>query len=119
MNTKLHAICDSQGRPPNLVVTAGQVSDDIGARALLSSLPEVGWLLGDCGYGANPSADTVPLIGYETVLKQGDFFLYFRNSMIVTRPTDLDLAIWSHDRLDPGLHRSRACPWRSSSSANS
>ena len=25
-----------------------------------------------------------PLIGYETVLKQGDFFLYFQNSMIVT-----------------------------------
>jgi hypothetical protein len=27
MNTKLHAICDSQGRPLNLFVTAGQVSD--------------------------------------------------------------------------------------------
>jgi transposase len=39
MNTKLHAICDSQGRPINLFVTAGQVSDYIGARALLSSLP--------------------------------------------------------------------------------
>ena len=25
MNTKLHAICDSQGRPLNLFVTAGQV----------------------------------------------------------------------------------------------
>ena len=34
MNTKLHAICDSQGRPLNLFVTAGQVSDYIGARAL-------------------------------------------------------------------------------------
>jgi transposase len=40
MNTKLHAICDSQGRPLNLFVTAGQVSDYIGARALLSSLPK-------------------------------------------------------------------------------
>lgn len=30
MNTKLHAICDSQGRPLNLFVTAGQVSDYIG-----------------------------------------------------------------------------------------
>ena len=39
MNTKLHAICDSQGRPLNLFVTAGQVSDYIGARALVSSLP--------------------------------------------------------------------------------
>jgi len=53
MNTKLHAICDSQGRPLNLFVTAGQVSDYIGARALLSSLPNVKWLLGDRGYDAD------------------------------------------------------------------
>ena len=53
MNTKLHAICDSQGRPLNLFVTAGQVSDYIGARALVSSLPKVDWLLGDRGYGAD------------------------------------------------------------------
>ena len=46
MNTKLHAICDSEGRPLNLFVTAGQVSDYIGARALLSSIPNVDWLLG-------------------------------------------------------------------------
>jgi transposase len=52
MNTKLHAICDSEGRPLNLFVTAGQVSDFIGARALLSSLPKVEWLLGDRGYDA-------------------------------------------------------------------
>ena len=53
MNTKLHAICDSQGRPLNLFITAGQVSDYIGARAMLSSLPDVDWLLGDRGYDAN------------------------------------------------------------------
>ena len=46
MNTKLHAICDSHGRPLNLFITAGQVSDYIGARALLGSLPDVDWLLG-------------------------------------------------------------------------
>ncbi|KAF0676168.1 hypothetical protein PMES_01487 [Profundibacterium mesophilum KAUST100406-0324] len=43
MNTKLHALCNSQGRPIDLFVTAGQVSDHIGARAL----PNVKWLLGD------------------------------------------------------------------------
>ena len=53
MNTKLHAICDSHGRPLNLFITAGQVSDYIGARALLSSLPGVDWLLGDRGYDAD------------------------------------------------------------------
>lgn len=31
-----------------------------------------------------PNADSFSLIGYESVLKQGDFFLYFQNSMIVT-----------------------------------
>ncbi|MGK7729364.1 IS5 family transposase [Marinovum sp. F03] len=53
MNTKLHVICDSQGRPLDLFVTAGQVSDYIGARALLSGLPNVKWLLGDRGYDAD------------------------------------------------------------------
>lgn len=33
---------------------------------------------------ALPNADSFSLIGYETVLKQGDFFLYFQNSMMVT-----------------------------------
>ncbi|PWR00977.1 carbohydrate ABC transporter permease [Meridianimarinicoccus roseus] len=33
---------------------------------------------------ALPDADSFSLIGYQTVLKQGDFFLYFQNSMIVT-----------------------------------
>ncbi len=31
-----------------------------------------------------PGPDTFSTIGYETVLKQGDFFLYFQNSLIVT-----------------------------------
>ncbi|MEP3847812.1 MAG: carbohydrate ABC transporter permease [Paracoccaceae bacterium] len=33
---------------------------------------------------AFPNDKSFSLIGYETVLKQGDFFLYFQNSMIVT-----------------------------------
>ena len=33
---------------------------------------------------ALPDAESFSLIGYQTVLKQGDFFLYFQNSMIVT-----------------------------------
>ncbi len=43
----------NQGRPLSLFVTAGQVSDYIGARALLSSIPNVDWLLGDRGYDAD------------------------------------------------------------------
>lgn len=33
---------------------------------------------------ALPTPDTFSLVGYETVLKQGDYFLYFQNSFIVT-----------------------------------
>ena len=33
---------------------------------------------------ALPNAESFSLIGYETVFKQGDFFLYFQNSLIVT-----------------------------------
>ncbi|MHC9237255.1 transposase [Pseudooceanicola sp. 502str34] len=51
MNTKLHAICDSNGRPFSFFVSVGQVSSHIGARALLSSLPDVDWLLGDRASG--------------------------------------------------------------------
>ncbi len=53
MKTKLHAICDSQGRPIDLFLTAGPVNDYIGARALISGLPNVKWLLGDRGYDAD------------------------------------------------------------------
>ncbi len=37
----------------NLFVTAGQVSDYIGAKALINNLPSVEWLLGDRGYDAD------------------------------------------------------------------
>lgn len=33
MNTRLHAICDSRDRPIDLFLTAGPVTDYIGARA--------------------------------------------------------------------------------------
>jgi transposase len=49
MNTKLHAVTDVKGRPIRFFMTAGQVSDYTGARALVSSLPSADWLLGDRG----------------------------------------------------------------------
>ena len=33
---------------------------------------------------ALPNKDSFSMVGYETVFNQGDFFLYFQNSMIVT-----------------------------------
>ena len=53
MNTKLHAVTDSAGRRIRLFITAGQVSDYVGARALCGSLPAVEWLIPDRGYDAD------------------------------------------------------------------
>lgn len=41
------------GRPIQLFLTAGNVSDYIGARALLPSLPAADWMLADRGYDAD------------------------------------------------------------------
>ncbi len=53
LNSKLHAVCDSRGRPVRLLLTAGQISDYEGARTLLPDLPAARFLLADKGYDAN------------------------------------------------------------------
>ena len=53
MNTKLHALTDGVWRPIRLFITAAQVSDYTGARALMSSLLSADWLLADRGYDAD------------------------------------------------------------------
>jgi transposase len=46
-------VTDAKGRPIRLFLTAGQTSDYVGARALLSSIPQAGTLLADRGYDAD------------------------------------------------------------------
>jgi len=53
MNTKLHAVTDRNGRPLDFFMTAGQISDYIGAAALLDRLPAAQWMLADRGYDAD------------------------------------------------------------------
>ena len=53
MNTKLHAVTDTSGRPIRFFITAAQVSDYTGAAALMNSLPQAEWLLADRGYDAD------------------------------------------------------------------
>lgn len=53
LNTKLHAVTDTKGRPLRFFMTAGQVSDHTGAAALLGSLPAAEWLIADRGYDAD------------------------------------------------------------------
>lgn len=53
MNTTLHAVTDANGRPLSYFMTAGEVSDYIGAAALLDEPPKAPWLLADRGYDAD------------------------------------------------------------------
>jgi len=53
LTSKLHAICDGAGRPLRLHLTAGQVSDYLGAEALMGNLPSANLMIGDRGYDAN------------------------------------------------------------------
>jgi transposase len=52
LNSKLHVLADAKGRPIRMFLSAGQTSDYVGARALLSSIPRAGALLADRGYDA-------------------------------------------------------------------
>lgn len=56
MNTKLHAVTDTRGRPTRFFIKAGQTNDDNGAMALLNGLPDAEWPLADRGYDASASA---------------------------------------------------------------
>jgi transposase len=59
LNSKLHPICDSQGRPGTLFLTAGQVSDYTGAAALPGTMPAARVLLADRGYDADRLRDAL------------------------------------------------------------
>jgi transposase len=63
MNTKLHTVTDVEGRPIRFFRTAGQVSDDTGAAALLGSLPKAERLLADRGYDADWFRDALKYKG--------------------------------------------------------
>src|SRR6201994_161605 len=49
LNSKLHAVCNAQGKPIILLLTEGQMSDHTGARLLLEKLPSGSILIGDRG----------------------------------------------------------------------
>ena len=63
MNTKLHAVTVTAGRPIRFFMTTGEVSDDTGARTLVSSVPAADWLLVDLGYDACWTVRPLPIKG--------------------------------------------------------
>jgi len=52
LHSKLHAVYDDAGKPVHLLLTAGPLSDDTGARCLLPSLSHATHLIADRGYDA-------------------------------------------------------------------
>jgi len=53
MNSKLHVVCDSRGRPIQMYLSAGETSDYVGAAGLLRFMPRAKCLLADRGYDAD------------------------------------------------------------------
>jgi putative transposase len=49
LNSKLHAVCDQDGRPIILLLSEGQMSDHKGARLVLDALPLDAHLIADRG----------------------------------------------------------------------
>ena len=65
-NTKLHGICDGNGRLFNLLVTAGSASDYKGVEVLLKELPEcIKRLAADKGYDADWVRNLLESMGIE------------------------------------------------------
>ncbi|WLS03613.1 IS5 family transposase [Shinella oryzae] len=50
LNSKLHTVCDDDGRPIILLLSEGQMSDHKGARLVLEALPAASHLIADRGY---------------------------------------------------------------------
>ena len=53
LNSKLHAVCDSGGRPLVMLLSEGQMSDYKGAALMLPAMPKAKELLADKGYDAD------------------------------------------------------------------
>lgn len=53
LNSKLHAVINEAGKPVVMALTAGQVSDHVGAKIVYPALPGSRRLIGDKGYDSD------------------------------------------------------------------
>src|SRR5690349_7409323 len=67
-NTKLHAVCDSRGRPLVLVLTPGNTHDCKVARACIEALPPSAELVADKGYDSGPLREWLEARGTTPVI---------------------------------------------------
>lgn len=65
MNSKLHTVCDDEGRPIILLLSDGQMSDHTGARLVLDTLPPAKTLIADRGYDCTPFRQALQPKGIE------------------------------------------------------
>ena len=112
MNTKLHAVTDTNGRALSFFMTAGQISDYIGAAALLDELPKAQWLLADRGYDADWFRDALEEKGIKPCIPGWRS----RKEPIKIRQTPLEAPQLHRDHvrpfegLAPGHHALRSMP---------
>lgn len=59
LNSKLHAVINDCGKPIIMALTAGQVSDHIGAKIIYPALPSAKTLIGDKGYDSDEFRDAL------------------------------------------------------------
>jgi transposase len=71
LNIKLLAVTDAKGRPLKFFMTAGQISDCIGAAALLVSLSAAERMIAERGYDANWFRDALKDKGYAPASRAG------------------------------------------------
>jgi len=68
LNSKLHAVCDGQGRPLVMLLSEGQMSDFKGAALMIDDLPPAKALFGDKGYDADWFRDALAKRGIEACI---------------------------------------------------
>ena len=65
LNSKLHTVCDGEGRPIIMLLSEGQMSDHKGARLVLDALPPARNLIADRGYDSAWVRDALVAKGIE------------------------------------------------------
>lgn len=68
MTTKLHAICDEDGKPIRLLLTGGEVHDIRGAEQMLNDMPVARVMLADKGYDSDNYRESLKELGIESCI---------------------------------------------------
>jgi len=68
LNSKLHAVVNQDGKPLVMALTAGQVSDHLGAKIMYPNLPSARILIGDKGYDSDEYRAALQAKGIKTCI---------------------------------------------------